>query len=60
MKEREKENTQVMQMLADLWTKDIIDLIADGKHKEALSVGVSMGLTKKYIKKIINDYKKEK
>ena len=53
MKEREKDN-ELMKMLADLWTKDIIDLIADGRHKEALSVGVNMGLTKKYLKKIIN------
>jgi hypothetical protein len=47
----------VENMLADLWTNDIIDLICKGKHKEAISVGVKMGLTKKYIKQIIKDYK---
>ena len=47
----------VINMLADLWTNDIIDLVCKGKHKEAISVGVKMGLTKKYIKQIIKDYK---
>tara|TARA_E500000318_G_scaffold83438_4_gene79101 strand:- start:639 stop:803 length:165 start_codon:yes stop_codon:yes gene_type:complete len=50
-------NDIVIDMLADLWTNDIIDLVCKGKHKEAISVGVKMGLTKKYIKQIIKDYK---
>ena len=51
------QNDIVTDMLADLWTKDIIDLISKNKHKEAISVGVKMGLTKKYVKQIIKEYK---
>ena len=49
----------VENMLADLWTRDILDLISKGKNKEAISVGVKMGLTKKYVKQIIKEYKNE-
>ena len=47
----------ITNMLADLWTKDILDLVKKGKHKEAIIVGVKMGLSKKEVKKIIKDYK---
>jgi len=56
MQEKEKDEI-AMTLIADLWTKDIIELIIDGRHKEALNIGVKMGLTKVYIKEIIKDYK---
>ena len=43
----------VISALADLWTKDILGLIKSGKHKEAISIGVKMGLKKKDILDII-------
>ena len=42
-------NNIVISALADLWTKDILGLIKVGKHKEAVSIGVKMGLKKKDI-----------
>ena len=46
-------NNIVISALADLWTKDILGLIKSGKHKEAISIGVKMGLKKKDILDII-------
>ena len=43
----------VISALADLWTKDILGLIKRGKHKEAISIGVKMGLKKKDLLDII-------
>ena len=43
----------VISALADLWTKDILGLIKVGKHKEAISIGVKMGLKKKDLLDII-------
>ena len=52
-------NKIVMSALADLWTKDILGLIKSGKHKEAVSIGVKMGLKKKYLLDIIKEWKYE-
>ena len=49
----------VISALADLWTKDILGLIKSGKHKEAVSIGVKMGLKKKYLLDIIKEWKYE-
>ena len=46
-------NNIVISALADLWTKDILGLIKSGKHKEAISIGVKMGLKKKDLLDII-------
>ena len=50
----------VISALADLWTKDILGLIKRGKHKEAISIGVKMGLKKKEILDIIKHEKEMK
>ena len=47
----------VISALADLWTKDILGLIKVGKHKEAISIGVKMGLKKKDILETIKECK---
>ena len=47
----------VISALADLWTKDILGLIKSGKHKEAISIGVKMGLKKKDILDTIKEWK---
>ena len=47
----------VISALADLWTKDILELIKSGKHKEAISIGVKMGLKKKDISDTIKEWK---
>ena len=47
----------VISALADLWTKDILGLIKVGKHKEAISIGVKMGLKKKDILDTIKECK---
>ena len=47
----------VISALADLWTKDILGLIKVGKHKEAISIGVKMGLKKKDVKAVIKGWK---
>jgi len=52
-------NNIVISALADLWTKDILGLIESGKHKEAISIGVKMGLKKKYLLDIIKEWKYE-
>ena len=48
-------NKIVMSALADLWTKDILELIKRCKHKEAISIGVKMGLKKKDVLETIED-----
>ena len=50
-------NNIVISALADLWTKDILGLIKVGKHKEAISIGVKMGLKKKDILETIKECK---
>jgi len=50
-------NNIVISALADLWTKDILGLIKSGKHKEAISIGVKMGLKKKDILETIKEWK---
>ena len=50
-------NNIVISALADLWTKDILGLIKSGKHKEAISIGVKMGLKKKDILDTIKECK---
>ena len=47
----------VISALADLWTKDILGLIKVGKHKEAVSIGVKMGLKKKDFLETIKECK---
>jgi len=49
----------VISALADLFTKDIIDLIRLGKHKEVMSIGLKMGFKKKTILSIIKEWKYE-
>ena len=49
----------VISALADLWTKDILGLIKRGKHKEAISIGVKMGLKKKDVLDTIKEWKYE-
>jgi len=46
----------VISALADLWTKDILGLIKGGKHKEAISIGVKMGLKKKDVLETIKEW----
>jgi hypothetical protein len=46
----------VMSALADLWCRDILGLIESGKHKDAISIGVKMGLEKKYLLDIIKEW----
>ena len=46
----------VISALADLWCRDILGLIKRGKHKEAISIGVKMGLNKKYLLDIIKEW----
>ena len=53
-----KEDENVLNALADLNTNDLMGLIEKGKNKEAISVGVKMGLTKKDVEKTIKDYAK--
>tara|TARA_R110001592_G_scaffold163857_1_gene397833 strand:- start:222 stop:521 length:300 start_codon:yes stop_codon:yes gene_type:complete len=53
-----KEDENVLNALADLGTNDLMGLIEKGKNKEAISVGVKMGLTKKDVEKTIKDYAK--
>ena len=55
-----KEDENVLNALADLNTNDLMGLIEKGKNKEAISVGVKMGLTKKDVEKTIKDYAKAK
>ena len=49
----------VMSALADFWTKDIIGLIKSGKHKEAISVGVKMGIKKNDILEVVKFWKRQ-
>jgi len=49
----------VMSALADLWTKDILGLIKSGKHKEAISVGVKMGIKKNDILEVVKFWKRQ-
>ena len=48
-----------MSALADLWTKDILGLIKSGKHKEAISVGVKMGIKKNDILEVVKFWKRQ-
>ena len=50
-------NNIVISALADLWSRDIFKLIKVGKHKEAVSIGVKMGLKKKDILDTIKEWK---
>ena len=43
--------------ILDLWTKDITELIAARKYREAVSVGKYLGVPKEEINKIIQEYK---
>jgi len=49
----------VISALADLWTKDILGLIKSGKHKEAISVGVKMGIKKNDILEVVKFWKRQ-
>ena len=49
----------VISSLADLWSKGILGLIKSGKHKEAVSVGVKMGLKKKDILEVVKFWKRQ-
>ena len=49
-------NNIVISALADLWCRDILGLIESGKHKDAISIGVKMGLKKKYLLDIIKEW----
>jgi len=46
----------VISALADLWCRDILGLIESGKYKDAISIGVKMGLEKKYLLDIIKEW----
>ena len=52
-----KEDENVLNALADLGTNDIMSLIEKGRNKEAIIIGVKMGLTKEDVKKTIKEYK---
>ena len=52
-----KEDENVLNALADLGTDDIMSLIEKGRNKEAIIIGVKMGLTKEDVKKTIKEYK---
>ena len=51
-----KEDENVLNALADLGTDDIMSLIEKGRNKEAIIIGVKMGLTKEDVKKTIKDF----
>jgi|TARA_R110000803_G_scaffold34509_3_gene75280 hypothetical protein len=55
-----KEDENVLNALADLGTDDIMSLIEKGRNKEAIIIGVKMGLTKEDVKKTIKEYKEYK
>ena len=54
---KKKEDENVLNALADLGTNDIMSLIEKGRNKEAIIIGVKMGLTKEDVKKTIKEYK---
>tara|TARA_R100001530_G_scaffold135285_2_gene112112 strand:- start:218 stop:394 length:177 start_codon:yes stop_codon:yes gene_type:complete len=44
--------------LVDLWTKDLLALVEAKRFEEAISAGNYLGIPKKEIKKIIQEYKR--
>ena len=58
--DKPNKNKIVMSALADLWTRDILELVESGKHKQAINIGVKMGLSKKYVKNVVKWWKLQK
>ena len=54
---KEEINKKLESGIINLWTKDLVTLVEAKRFKEAVSVGKYLGVPKKEIKKIIQEYK---
>ena len=50
-------NKKLEDGILDLWSRDLEELVVAKRYREALSVGIHLGIPKEEITKIIQEYK---